>query len=66
MKPLGFDEIPIERLLEIGAEQCQQATLDHLALDSKSLDGSLGSIIKGLLDRERGSDGDSGNASGDV
>lgn len=64
MKPLGFDEIPIERLLEIGYEQCQQATLENLAMDAQSLDGSLDVIVQGILDAERGSDGGSNDTSG--
>lgn len=64
MKPLGFDEIPIERLLEIGFEQCQRATLDNLAMDSQSLDGSLDGIVQGILNAERGTDGGSNDAGG--
>jgi hypothetical protein len=66
LKPLGFGELTIEQLLEIGTAQCQQATLDHLALDTQSLDGSLDGIVKGFLERERGGDGDSGDASGNA
>jgi len=64
MKPLGFEPISIERLLEIGTEQCQQAVLDCEALDAQSTKGSLDQLVQGILDRERGTDGGSNDASG--
>jgi hypothetical protein len=64
MKPLGFDPISIERLLEIGTEQCQQAVLDCEALDAQSTIGTLDRLVQEILDRERGTDGGSDDASG--